>query len=241
MIRERLSATGPLAEENFRWRAGEITRLEGFSDAVFAFALTLLVVSLEVPRTFDELIRAMKGFPAFGVCFAILAVVWHDHCRFFRRYGLQNSWMTFLNFVLLFVVLFYIYPLKFLFFTTFAGAAVPAEQGRTLLLIYGLGYAAIFLTFLLMYIHAWKRREDLALNALELMKTRQSIIDHLAMTSVAVLSVAMALLLPVRMVALAGWFYFVIPVYYTIAGTIYGRREKRMQEAARESPAASGA
>ena len=28
-------------EENFRWRAGEITRLEGFSDAVFAFAVTL--------------------------------------------------------------------------------------------------------------------------------------------------------------------------------------------------------
>jgi|SRR5581483_6747835 len=170
MIRERLSKTRPIAEENFRWRGGEITRLEGFSDAVFAFALTLLVVSLEVPRTFDELIRAMKAFPAFGVCFAILAVVWHDHCRFFRRYGLQNSWMTFLNFVLLFVVLFYIYPLKFLFFTTFDGAAVPAEQGRTLLLIYGLGYAAIFLTFLLMYVHAWKRREDLALNAIELMK-----------------------------------------------------------------------
>jgi uncharacterized membrane protein len=238
MIRERLSETRPIAEENFRWRGGEITRLEGFSDAVFAFALTLLVVSLEVPRTFDELIRAMKAFPAFGVCFAMLAVVWHDHCRFFRRYGLQNSWMTFLNFVLLFVVLFYIYPLKFLFFTTFDGAAVPAEQGRTLLLIYGLGYAAIFLTFLLMYVHAWKRREDLAFNAIELMKTRQSIIDHLAMTSVAVLSVAMALLLPLRLVALAGWFYFVIPVYYTISGTIYGRQEERMK---RETQAAGGA
>ena len=32
----------------------EITRLEGSSDAVFGFALTLLVVSLEVPRTYAE-------------------------------------------------------------------------------------------------------------------------------------------------------------------------------------------
>ena len=66
---------------------GEISRLEGLSDAVFAFAVTLLVVSLEVPETFDELLHVLRGFSAFAVCFAILFWVWHDHYRFFRRYG----------------------------------------------------------------------------------------------------------------------------------------------------------
>ena len=33
----------------FRWRSREISRLEGLSDAVFGFAITLLIVSLEVP------------------------------------------------------------------------------------------------------------------------------------------------------------------------------------------------
>ena len=37
-------------EKDFCWRAGEITRLEAFCDVVFGFAITLLVVSLEVPR-----------------------------------------------------------------------------------------------------------------------------------------------------------------------------------------------
>jgi uncharacterized membrane protein len=68
MFRNAAQEHGIGVEKHFRWRGGEITRLEGFSDAVFAFALTLLVVSLEVPHTFDELLDTIRGFPAFGIC-----------------------------------------------------------------------------------------------------------------------------------------------------------------------------
>src|SRR6266536_5396112 len=86
----------------------EVSRVEGFSDAVFAFAVTLLVVSLEVPHTFEELMDAMRGFPAFALCFAMLSQVWFHHYRYFRRYGLQDTFTVVLNGVLLFVVLFYV-------------------------------------------------------------------------------------------------------------------------------------
>ena len=58
---------------------------------MFAFAVTLLVVSLEVPHTFDELWLAMRQFFAFAICFALLFQVWWRHFNFFRRYGLEDA------------------------------------------------------------------------------------------------------------------------------------------------------
>ena len=70
--------------DGFRLRGREVTRLESFSDAVFGFALTLLVVSLDVPRTFDDLATTMRGFPSFAVCFLFLALIWNGHYKFCR-------------------------------------------------------------------------------------------------------------------------------------------------------------
>ena len=227
MIREHLAGSHFAGEEGFRWRGAEITRLEGFSDAVFAFAVTLLVVSLEVPKTFHELTEAMKGFAAFGVCFALLADVWFSHYRFFRRYALQNPWAVFLNCTLLFFVLFYVYPLKFLFVTLFnGGGQIEAQEARLLFIIYGAGYAAIFLVLALLYLHAWRKRGELALNRVEQLRTRHSLVDNVAMMTVGLVSVLLAWSLPLRLEGLAGYFYFVIGVYFTVAGMIFGKRER---------------
>ena len=96
-------ATAPAARSK---RGGEITRLEALSDATFAIAITLLVVSLEVPSTFEELASSMRGFGAFAICFSYLVWIWFQHTRFFRRYHLQDAFTVALNSLLLFVVLF---------------------------------------------------------------------------------------------------------------------------------------
>ncbi len=116
MLRRFIDDASPPVIGGFRHRGHHhVSRIESFSDAIFAFALTLLVVSLSVPRTFDELLATMAGFPAFAVSFALLAQIWYYQYLFFRRYGLTDRTTIVLNIALLFFVVFYTYPLKFLF------------------------------------------------------------------------------------------------------------------------------
>lgn len=114
-----------------RPRNYEVSRVEALSDAVLGFAITLIVVSLDVPRTYAELMTVMRGLPVFAICFALLLQIWYHHYRFFRRYGLQDGTTIALNSTLLFVVLFYVYPLKFLFNEAFGIRAADARPLST--------------------------------------------------------------------------------------------------------------
>jgi uncharacterized membrane protein len=149
-------------------RHHEVTRLEGFSDAVFGFALTLVVVSLEVPTSFEALKSQMQGFFGFALMFSVVCWIWYEHNWFFRHTRLQDAWTAFLNSVLLFVVLFYIYPLKFLTASLLSawfgigGAGAPRlAGGNELLMLYSAGVVMIFGTFLLLYRHARSLMRDL--------------------------------------------------------------------------------
>src|SRR5437016_12352640 len=104
MIRDKLIEKGIGDNKQFRWRSHEVSRTEGLSDAVFGFAITLLVVSLEVPRTFAELMYAMRRFGAFAISFTLLFIVWYNKYKLFRRYNIHDYIHVLLNGHLLFVV-----------------------------------------------------------------------------------------------------------------------------------------
>jgi uncharacterized membrane protein len=177
----------------------DVTRIEAFSDAVFGFAITLLVVSLEVPANFDQLLQVMRGLPVFAVTFAILLMMWQEHHTLFKRFPCADGGTIWLNGALLFVVVSYIYPLKFLF----SGIVGPAgmrfgqnssfirmDQMTTLMLIYGAGFATIFLLFAAMYWRAAKRDADPARRH----EARVGVGHAFVYVGVAALSMALALL-----------------------------------------------
>jgi beta-lactamase class A len=193
----------------------EISRLEAFSDAVFAFALTLLVVSLEVPSSYAELMRIMRGFVPFACTFALVTWIWYEHNKFFRRYGMEDPFTVFINGILLFLVLIFVYPLKFMATMVFArfGIGAPVvidirnENIPTLMAVYSLGFVVLFVSFALLYWHAWRRRDALALNEEEQMMLKSSLGHHVISISIGLVSVFLALMLPVRWSWLAGPLY----------------------------------
>jgi hypothetical protein len=219
-------------EKYFRWRAGEITRLEAFCDVVFGFALTLLVVSLEVPHSYGELMAALREFLPFAACFTQLILIWRAHYKFSRRYGLVDDYTAFLNMVLLFLVLYYVYPLKFVFTLLFhalmgaPGTDLGWHQGSVLMRMYAAGFASVFFLFVLMYGHAYRLRRELGLNPAEVEATRVDIQENGLLTLLGAASFFMALKNP----AWAGWIYVLIGPLLWIHGSIFGKRIRLLGE-----------
>jgi len=166
-----------------RWRGDGVSRIEGLSDAVFGFAITLVAISLEVPRTAVELLHNAVGFVPFLASFLVLFFVWRSQFEFFRRYGLEDERTIWLTGMLLVFVLSLIYPLKFLL-NVFADAIVAGdvakdrlriEQLPSVLALYAGSLTGIAAAFALMYRHAYSLRERLELTELEAFETKAAL------------------------------------------------------------------
>ena len=223
--------------KKFNFRGHDVKRIEAFSDAVFAFAVTLLIVSLEVPKCFDELMVTMRGFFAFGVCFTLLMIIWYEQNIFFRRYGMHDIVTILLNCILMFLVLFYVYPLKFLFTLIFSDEIygvghspliMKLEDAPRLMLIYGLGYILIYLLFFFMYIHALRKKEELALTDIEVFDTRTKLYSKLLLIFIGVLAVLTSQAVPSKYSGMTGMMYMLIGPAFSVYHSYRGKKRRSL-------------
>lgn len=187
MLRERLSSQLD-HDPDFVWRGETVSRLENLTDIVFALALGMLVAGSSPPRDFADLSGFLWSIIPVSAAFAILLSVWNDHFVYFRRYGLADATIIFLNAALLFIVLFLAYPLRFAFEglfayifwvsgLDFAGVAVRTsfrEAGWTVAL-FAAGYGVVNLCLSLMYAHALGKKQVLELTPVESILTRRMV------------------------------------------------------------------
>jgi uncharacterized membrane protein len=213
----------------FRLRGLAMTRIETFTDAAFAFALTLLVVSLQPPADMEGLRQALRLVPAFLLSAAMLMMFWWGHHEWSRRYGLDDGRTILLSCVLVCTVLVYVYPLRFMFglmiewIRWLSGMEASAfridgpQDVSTIFVIYGIGFAAMSGALLLLSLHAWQQRDALDLDDVERHQTRAAIGAWCILTGTGLLSAAIAFALPPSIAGLPGWVYaplaFVMPLY----------------------------
>lgn len=175
-------------DPHFEWRGQNVTRLENLSDIVFALALGMLLLTDAPPATYSELIAFLINIVPVGAAFAILFMMWNSHFTFFRRYGLADTKIVFLNSVLLLLVLFVAYPLRFIFDSLFGYVIYQFTADATRLMesdmdftnsargvaIFNSGYAMIICLTGLMYQHALSKAEMLGLSEDEQQLTRRT-------------------------------------------------------------------
>ncbi len=242
-----------VSDEGFRYRGLETTRLENLSDAVFGFAITLLVISSQVPTSYLELQVSMYGFLGFIFCTMLLLGLWNNHSNFFLHYGLLDKPIKMLNALFLFVLLFYVYPLKYLF--SYMGTSIYAlikrslgddslafkqtlevlamgepslAEWKDLMIRFGIGLFFIYFIIILMHLNALKKAKDLQLNTNEVYITKTFIYQYTLLLLIPVLSMLVVIIFGGKAASYSGMIYLLTPIILPLHKRYRTRKRKRL-------------
>lgn len=184
-------------------RGEGMTRIETFVDAAFAFAFTLLVISIDtIPSSTQGLLTLSLDIPAFVASASTIGVIWYAHSRWSRAFGLQDPITVMLSIILVIFVLIFVYPIKLMFRITFAyfsdnffnyGLDDFGQLDISILIIYfSLGFLFLSIIYILLYINTLKFRVQLRLSDFEKDYCLRVVTRWLAVCATAVVSCLMA-------------------------------------------------
>jgi len=221
--------------DGFFDRGSAVTRLEAFVDAAFAFAVTLLVISLDsIPSSIGEMLHALRGTPAFAASFAQIMWFWSAHATWSRRFGLDDAPSMRLSLGLVFLVLVYVYPLKITFGSFFAwisgGWFPPVADIHSLadlkgmFLMYGIAFGTMSLCLASLNRQALRATTMVPpLDTYERVRTQREVVAWRFAAVVAMGSMLFALLLPDTspqwLLGMPGVFYSLL----SFSGWVIGR------------------
>ena len=136
-------------------------RIEAFSDAVFAIAITLLVIEIRVPHVegttlFGALVEQWPSYLGYVISFLQIGVIWANHHNRFRFIVRSDHVLLFLNILFLMCVAFIPFP------TALLAEYLQGTERTTAGAVYAgtLAVTAVFFTLLWLYAAANYRLVD---------------------------------------------------------------------------------
>lgn len=137
----------------------ETGRVEAFSDGVFAIALTLLVLNLQVPHDLPPggglgaaLLRQWPVYVAYVASFATIGIMWINHHYLFNVIRRVDHWMLVFNTLLLLGITVVPFP------TALLAEYFGHPEARTAALVYGGVFVVIAILFNVLWRYASRGR-----------------------------------------------------------------------------------
>ncbi|WP_422107960.1 TMEM175 family protein [Winogradskyella sp.] len=142
-------------------------RVAALSDGIFAFASTLMVVDIGTTVDLKHINSQLPLFISFGVAFFVMMMLWKVHYNFFQRTKYVDNWIISANTLLLFTILFYLFPLKTLINSITQQIGMTKDDLAQLFILYGVGFVLVFAAYAFLYWRAFKK-DDRNQNPLKL-------------------------------------------------------------------------
>lgn len=133
------------------------SRVAALSDGVFAFASTLMVVDVGTTVDVQHINSQIPVFISFGVAFFVMMLLWKVHYNFFQRTKYVDDWIIAANTLLLFTILFYLFPLKTLVNSITQQIGMTTHDLAQLFILYGIGFILVFASYSFLYWRAFKK------------------------------------------------------------------------------------
>jgi hypothetical protein len=211
-------------KDGFRLRGESISRLETFVDAAFAFAVTMMVISVgEIPKSVPELLFALRKVPTMTVSFLIMMMFWSSHNRWSRRFGLDTWRTSALSLGLVLGVLVWVFPQRLVMsaaLNSMTAGWVPSDISpnsggdvQDAMLVYGLGFAWLSAVLMQLDREALAAADELQLDSLERLETRRDMGSHGVLLGIAIVSIALTFVVRGQrgwMASVSGFVYMAI-------------------------------
>ncbi|HTD21463.1 MAG TPA: TMEM175 family protein [Terriglobales bacterium] len=135
----------------------ETSRIEAFSDGVFAIAITLLILEIKIPTPAKgslavALLQQWPSYLAFLMSFAFIGIMWINHHRLFTHIRRSNDVLLILNLLLLLGVTIVPFP------TAVLAAYLGDRDQRVAAMLYNGTYFVIALLFNILWHYSVSRQ-----------------------------------------------------------------------------------
>jgi TMEM175 potassium channel family protein len=192
----------------------ETTRLEAFSDGVFAIAATLLILDVKLSghgSVAHQLIHAWPSYAAYAISFFTLGIVWVNHHTVFAQIGRVDRTFLFINVLFLMVIAFSPFPTRVL-------AEHLREDSHAAAFAYGLTFTLMAICYGALWFYAARGRRLIASDADQrtVSGISRSFAPGSAIYAIATLSSLVSAWLAVVL-------YAAIAIFYVLESSLFGR------------------